>query len=226
MLKAAPDALFGVGEVVIGWTASSSRQTVLTKHYTPISETEYLRLEARSPVRHEYVDGELFAMTGGTLAHNAIAINLTAALKSHLHNTGCRPFMTDVRVKVAKHNAFYYPDVLVTCTKPGSASDMRLTTVDDPKLLVEVLSEFTAAVDRREKLMAYRSISSLMEYVLISQDEVRVEIHRRSSDIGWEQIVYAGVEVVSFASVELTRSMRDIYDDVLLDVLERGPGDL
>ena len=198
---------------------------MLTKHYTPISETEYLRLEAQSPIRHEYVSGEMFAMTGGTLRHNAIAINLTAALRAHLRNTGCRPFMNDVRVRVAKHNAYYYPDVLVNWSKPGSNDDMRSTTIDDPRLIVEVLSDSTGATDKRETLLAYRTLPSLEEYVLISQDEARVEIHRRSEDIGWEKIEYTGIENVHFAAVELTISMRDIYDGVPIESLERGPGE-
>ncbi|MFN0315338.1 MAG: Uma2 family endonuclease [Burkholderiales bacterium] len=198
---------------------------MLTKHYTPISETEYLRLEAQSPVRHEYVSGEMFAMTGGTLRHNAIAINLTAALKSHLRNSGCHPYMNDVRVRVAKTSAYYYPDILVSCSKDGSSDDMRSTTAEDPKLIVEVLSDSTASTDTREKLLAYRTLPSLAEYVLISQDEARVEIHRRSGDIGWEKIEFTGAELVHLASVDLMISMRDIYDGVPIESLERGPGE-
>jgi Uma2 family endonuclease len=198
---------------------------VLTKHYTPISETEYLRLEAQSPVRHEYVSGEIFAMTGGTLRHNVIAGNLYSALRARLRNTPCRTFMTDVRVRVARHSAFYYPDVLVNCSKPGSSDDMRSTTIEDPKLIVEVLSDSTASTDTREKLLAYRTLPSLVEYVLISQDEARVEIHRRSGDIGWEKIEYTGAELVHLASIDLKISMRDIYDGVPIESLERGPGE-
>jgi Uma2 family endonuclease len=187
---------------------------MLTHEYTPIPEDEYLRLEARSPVRHEYVNGEIFAMTGGTLRHNAITLNIASALRLHVRDTPCRAFLNDVRVRIERHNAYYYPDVLVTCG-PGMLSlDGEASTVVDPILIIEVLSVTTEATDRREKLLAYRTLASLCEYALVSQDRARIEIHRRRGDIGWELVEYAGNEPVHFSSVELTLEMRDIYEGV------------
>jgi len=143
---------------------------MLRQEYGPISEEEYLHLEARSPVRHEYVSGEVFAMTGGTLRHNAIAVNLVAALRAHLRNTPCRVFINDVSVRVAKANAYYYPDLLVSCGREAQALDLESGEVEDAALIIEVLSEGTEATDRREKLLAYRTLASLSEYALISQD--------------------------------------------------------
>ena len=97
-------------------------------------------------------------------------------------------------------------------------------TVEDPVLVIEVLSTSTEATDRREKLLAYRTIASLSEYVLISQDEARVEIHRRRGDIGWEKIEYSGPETVELASVGLQIGMREIYEGVPIESLMRGPG--
>jgi Uma2 family endonuclease len=197
---------------------------MLTHEYTPVSEEEYLRLEAQSPIRHEYVKGEMFAMTGGTLRHNTIALNLAAALRSHLRNTPCRAFMNDVQVRVAKTNSYYYPDLLVTCARGEQSMDLNAVTVDDPVLVIEVMSTSTEATDRREKLLAYRTLASLSEYVLISQDEARVEIHRRRGDIGWEKIEYSGAETVELASIGLQISMREIYEGVPIEALIREPG--
>jgi Uma2 family endonuclease len=196
-----------------------------THGYTPLAEEEYLRLEAQSPIKHEYVSGEMFAMTGGTLRHNTIAGNVLVALRGHLRDTPCRVFINDVRLRVAKTNAYYYPDLLVTCARGGQPVDLSAVTVDDPVLVIEVLSPNTEATDRREKLLAYRMLASLSEYVLISQDEARIEIHRRRGDIGWEKIEYSGLERVEFASVDLQIGMRDVYEGVPIEELARGPGE-
>lgn len=197
---------------------------MLTHEYTPVSEEEYLRLEAESPIKHEYVNGEMFAMVGGTLRHNTIALNIAAALRSHLRNTPCRVFINDVRVRVEKAHSYYYPDLLVTCARGAQRIDLDAVTVDDPVLVIEVLSPSTEATDRREKLLAYRTVSSLSEYVLVSQDEARVKIHRRRGGIGWEKIEYSGPETVELAAVGLQIGMREIYEGVPIEALMRGPG--
>jgi Uma2 family endonuclease len=197
---------------------------MLIQEYGPISAEEYLQLEARSPVRNEYVSGEVFAMTGGSLQHNLVAVNLVAALHAHLRNTPCRAFMNDVRVRVAKANAYYYPDLIVSCMRDTQPMDLKSGEVEDAVLIVEVLSQSTEATDRREKLLAYRTLTSLSEYALISQDQARVEIHRRRGDIGWEKIEYSGAETIEFSSVKLTIGMRDIYEGVPIESLMRGPG--
>ena len=197
---------------------------MLTHEYTPVSEDEYLRLEAQSPIKHEYVNGEMFAMTGSTLRHNTIALNIAAALRSHLRNTPCRAFINDVRVRVEKTHSYYYPDLLVSCARGAQTMDLSAVTVEDPVLVIEVLSPTTESTDRREKLLAYRTLSSLSEYALISQDEARVEIHRRRGDIGWERIEYSGPETVELASVGLQIGMGEIYEGVTIEALMRGPG--
>jgi Uma2 family endonuclease len=187
---------------------------MLIREYTPVPEEEYLRLEAQSPVRHEYVSGELFATTGGTLRHNTIALNLAVALRNRLLHGPCRVYINDVRVRVEKAGAYYYPDLLVICAKDSQPMDLTSVTVDDPVLLVEVLSERTEAIDRREKLLAYRQLPTLCEYVLVSQDEPRVEIHRRRGDIGWEKVEHAAGETVELRSVGIEIAMQEIYAGV------------
>jgi Uma2 family endonuclease len=185
---------------------------MLSKEYRPLSEEEYLHLEVQSATRHEYVRGDVFAMTGGTLRHNLITGNVFAALRAHLRDTSCRAFINDVRLRVAKANAHYYPDLLVSCAREGAPDDLASAGVDDAVLVIEVLSESTELVDRREKLQAYRTLTSLSEYALISQDRPHVEIHRRRGDIGWEKIEYSAGETVELASVRLSIGMRDIYE--------------
>jgi Uma2 family endonuclease len=133
---------------------------MLTHEYTPVSEEEYLRLEAQSPVKHEYVNGEMFAMTSGTLRNNAIALNVAAALKSHLRNTPCRVLINDVRVRIEKTHSYYYPDLPVSCAHGAQTMDLSSVTVEDPVLVIEVLLASTEATDRREKLLAYRTLPS------------------------------------------------------------------
>jgi len=182
--------------------------------YEPISEEEYQRFEARSPVRHEYVSGEVFAMTGGSLRHNRIGLNIASRLGSHLRGTPCHVFMNDVRVRVAKAHAFYYPDLVVTCASREKPLDMSATQVEDAVLVVEVLSTSTQATDRREKLIAYRTLPGLVEYLLVSQDFAHIQIHRRREDIGWERIEYSGFETIHLASIALDLDMREVYEGV------------
>ena len=198
---------------------------MLTREYTPVSEEEYLRLEAQSPIRHEYVDGETFAMTGGTLRHNTIALNIAAALHTHLRSSPCRAFINDVRVRVRRLNAYYYPDVLVSCGPHAQGLDAESSTVEDPVLVVEVLSVNTEATDRREKLLAYRALPSLVEYVLVSQDQARIEIYRRRGEISWERLEYSGAEPVHLASVELTLHMKEIYEGVPMEAAAGPPSE-
>ena len=197
---------------------------MLTHEYKPLSEEEYLRLEAHSPIKHEYVNGEMFAMTGATLRHNVIAANVLVALRGHLRGTPCNVFINDVRVRVERTHSYYYPDLLVSCARGAQVIDLNAVTVDDPVLVIEVLSASTEATDRREKLLSYRTLPSLSEYVLISQDDARVEIHRRRGDIGWQKVEYSGPETVELTSIGLKIGMREIYESVPIESLMRGPG--
>jgi len=184
------------------------------REYPPMSESDYLSFEAQSPTRHEYVAGEVFAMTGTTMRHNAIAINLVTALRTHLKGSPCRAYISDVRLRVQRQGAYYYPDIVVHCSEAGQSADLDAVAVTDPVLIVEVLSPSTEAIDRREKLIAYRTLPSLVEYVLVSTDRARVEVHRRDGDDQWVKIEYAGDEPVELASTGLTIAMRAIYEDV------------
>jgi Uma2 family endonuclease len=150
-----------------------------------ISAAEYLAWEAEQTERHMFVFGEVFAMAGGTKAHNEAAGGVYIALRLHLKGTPCRAYIGDVRVSVSVAQAYFYPDVLVTCDNNG-AQDRDATTTTTPKLLVEVLSPSTASFDRGQKFTFYRTLPSLEEYVLIDPDLRTVEVFRKNTNGFWE----------------------------------------
>ncbi len=175
-----------------------------------ISPEEYLAREAEASEKSEYVDGEVYAMTGTTFRHNKICLELAIAIRQHLRGAPCETAMADIKVHAARANAFYYPDLVVRCQNTPLADDSRVIT--DPTLIVEVLSPSTEATDRREKLSAYRRIPSLQEYVLVAQDERSVEIYRRQGDINWTYQAFTDDEAVTLSSVGLTLAMASIYN--------------
>ncbi|WP_126443898.1 Uma2 family endonuclease [Sulfuricystis multivorans] len=185
---------------------------MLSRKLEVISPEEYLRFEAQSPVRHEYVNGQIFAMTGASIRHNVIALNIAASLRSHLKASPCRVMIEGVKLHVARENAYYYPDVMVSCDpklEKLTANDM---VVDQPTVIVEVLSESTAGIDRREKMSAYRKLASLKEYVLVEQDRRHVEVFRRVGDVGWEQIVLDNDDELDLVSLEFRLPLAEIYE--------------
>ncbi|MDP2788403.1 MAG: Uma2 family endonuclease [Pseudomonadota bacterium] len=179
-----------------------------------LSEAEYLAFEEASPTRHEFVAGELFALDGVSQRHNRIAGNLAIALMTVFRDKPCQVFMSDVKLHVAQGSAYYYPDVMATCTEQAiAANESQLAS--EPVLVVEVLSPSTETIDRREKLHAYRRLPSLQEYALISQDMQQVEIYRRQGeggDIGaWLFITYEPGDNVEFASIGLSLPIAELY---------------
>jgi Uma2 family endonuclease len=184
----------------------------LPKEKSTLSIEEYLEGERDGEVRHEYVAGQAYAMAGASARHNRIALNIAGRLNDLLADGECETFMADMKVRVAP-DLFYYPDVVVTCDPPGADPYFRT----EPRLVVEVLSPSTERADRREKLVAYQGCPSLQEYVLVSQEGMLVELHRRTAD-GWHTEVFDGAEDrVTFDSVALTLTLADIYRNVRFD---------
>ncbi|MEZ2231224.1 Uma2 family endonuclease [Microcoleus sp.] len=181
---------------------------------------EYLEWEEQQPIKYEYMNGEVFAMTGGILPHNSIAINITSALKNHLRGKGCKVFMADAKVGVSQNGPFHYPDVMVSC----DPQDQRARKVIyHPCLIVEVLSPGTEAFDRGQKFRNYRQIESLTEYVLIEADRLNVECYRINEKGKWELTAYSldattidATEVeVDFPSVDFRCPISLLYEDVV-----------
>jgi len=175
---------------------------------------EYLDLEEMSPVKHEFCDGHVWAMAGGTPSHAAIAMNIGAALREQLRGRPCRVFSSDLRVRVLPTGLGTYPDVTVVCDELRTdPDDPKGNTVTNPVLLVEVLSPSTEEYDRGEKLAHYKRIDTLREVVLVAHDTKRLELWRRAGDL-WElDVVHTGE--AKLQSVSCTFSVGDVYDDPL-----------
>lgn len=196
----------------------------LAKHQS-LSESEYLAGEQLPEQRHEYVAGEIFAMAGASKRHGTISGNLFATIRGHLRGTPCRSWMADMKVKIAAAAAFYYPDVVVSCAAEDRAPDSPSDYLLAPSLIIEVLSPSTAAIDRREKLLNYRKLPSLQEYVLVDQERQWIEVYRRD-DNGWLHQTATAGECIDLQSVNLTLAAADIYEDaeVPIDWPEPGAG--
>ncbi|MBE9076815.1 Uma2 family endonuclease [Romeria aff. gracilis LEGE 07310] len=177
-----------------------------------LTPDEYLQLEAESPVKHEYIGGEVYAMAGATDAHVTIAGNLFALLRSHVRGTGCRAYIADMKVRIESHNRFYYPDVMVTC----DPRDTETTSYKRfPKLVVEVLSDSTEAFDRGDKFMDYQALDSLEEYVLTNTRHQRVECFRRNEAGLWVLQYYTPeTDAFRLESMDFSDTLAILYEDV------------
>ncbi|KJH72444.1 Uma2 family endonuclease [Aliterella atlantica] len=178
---------------------------------TYISFPDYLKAEESSKVRHEYLNGQIFAMTGGSREHNLITLNIGTRLRTHLRGKSCQVFVSDMKVRIEKDDVTYYPDVVVTCN-PQDREKFFLTK---PCLIVEVLSPSTESIDRREKLMAYRKLEDLQEYVIVSQDNVEVEIYQKDPQGNWSRQILGRNDLINLNSVDLQLAMTEVYEDVI-----------
>jgi Uma2 family endonuclease len=175
----------------------------------PMTFEEYLQFEEQSRIRHEYIAGEIFAMTGVTKRHNRIAGRFYHAFAGHLRGGPCDAYMSDVMVKlqVNRDTHAYYPDVMVVCDRDPN-EDLY---VADPKLIVEVLSTSTAGVDRHEKRIAYREITALEEYVIVAQAAIEVTVFRREES--WDPQVLEGPDsILELRSLGLQLPLAQIYE--------------
>jgi Uma2 family endonuclease len=175
-----------------------------------IAPEAYLAAEDASPRdRHEYLDGEIYLMTGGSLGNNTIALNLGVALRTHLKGTPCRVQLNDVRLHVRAANAYFYPDVFVHCG--GSAASER--NVGDAVLVVEVLSPSTERYDRGGKSTCYRLLETLREYVLVDTDFQQVEVFRRAENGDWVFHAYQHGDTIELNSIGLQVPVAEVYAD-------------
>jgi Uma2 family endonuclease len=181
-----------------------------TKKYTP---EEYLALEEKAEFRSEYNNGEIVAMSGGSLNHARIIGNIDRLFGVKL-SKDCESVTTEIKVRVENYRKFYYPDVLIICDKPAFYQK-RNDTITNPILIVEVLSDSTEAKDRGEKMLAYRTLESLREYVLVSQNKAIIEQYTKNADGNWIHKATIGLKsVVKFDSVEVELNLDEIYQRV------------
>lgn len=186
---------------------------VAEKRYTV---EEYLKMEEDSEIRHEYYDGEIFAMAGTTMNHNDIVDNVRTCLKDFFRPQGCRVFAENVKVEAIKNFYYPYPDVIVTC----SPDDINGTyIVRHPSILVEVLSKSSATYDRDFKLRRYKEIPSLNYYVLVSQYECYIELYTRTSQEGiWTYQSFDSPEtLISFDLLGFTMPVSKVYEGIVFD---------
>jgi len=173
---------------------------------------EFFKFEEHSQIRHEYVDGAVFAMSGASVAHQRIQHRLVMALGNHLIGGPCQVFSSGTQLVIRREASeiCYYPDVMVDCRRDAWGSHF----VRSPTVVLEILSPSTQLTDRREKLQNYRLIDSVEEYVLAAQDEHKLTIYRRAD--GWRPLVCAGAEAAAeFRSIGLVLPLDAVYDDIL-----------
>ena len=175
---------------------------------------EYLAAEAVTEVRHEYLNGEVWAMAGGTPQHSALAAAVILELGTALRGKPCRLFTSDLRVRVLETDLSTYPDVSIVCGQLETAPADK-EAITNPIVLVEVLSDSTEAYDRGAKAAHYRRIPSLREYVLVSQAEPRIEIQRRTEGGRWELLEARAGEAIELASIGARLDVSAVYANPL-----------
>ena len=183
---------------------------------TYLTPEEYLTWERKQPFKNEYHNGQIIAMSGASRAHNRITVDLTIQLGNQLMNSECEVFASEMRVRTSPEISYFYPDVIVVCGEPRFEDD-TFDTLLNPIVLIEVLSPSTAAFDRGEKFEYYKQLASLQEYILISQNSVRVEHYYRQETQWIHNTFQRPEEVLSLASIECEVPLRAIYRRVIPD---------
>ncbi|NJL89577.1 MAG: Uma2 family endonuclease [Coleofasciculaceae cyanobacterium SM2_1_6] len=178
---------------------------------TNIDAKTYLLWEEQQSLRHEYIEGKVLAMAGGTMPHVDIIVNLGAILRNHLRGRGCKVRTSDAKVAITDQGAFFYPDVVVTCDLRDQKA-RQFTRY--PCLIMEVLSPGTEAYDRGTKFAQYRRLATLREYVLIASDLLSVEVFRLNNQGIWEFMPYEAGEEVELSSIDLRLPIALIYEEV------------
>lgn len=181
----------------------------------PMSRSEFLAWEHEQLEKHEFWQGEVFAMTGARQAHVMVALNVATLLKSHLRGKPCRAYISDMQLEVEAADAVYYPDVVVSCDPADLLAERVLRR---PTVVIEVLSDSTAAYDRGVKFAAYRKLSSLKEYVLIDPERRTLEIFRRTEQDDWLLVTRDAARGLVLPSLAFEAGLDAVFED--LDTLE------
>ena len=186
-----------------------------------MTREEYLAFEETAEERHEWYKNEAFAMSGGTRNNSLLASNVLFALRSALRGSDCLVFQSDLRVQVQAEGLYTYPDITVVCGGEQYETEKQ-TTLLNPTLIVEVLSESTERYDRGRKFAFYRAIPSLQAYVLVAQDRASVEVFRKGTDGHWTLFEPDDEGTIELASIGATLRLTDVYENV--DLTEDEPG--
>jgi len=187
---------------------SSQRETLLTPE-------EYLALERKSEIKHEYFGGEIFAMVGASKRHNLITANIIRVLGNQLLDRPCNVYPSDMRVKVSATGKYTYPDVVVACDEERF-DDAEKDTLLNPVVIIEILSESTESYDRGKKFEQYQQIESLTEYLLVTQEPYRIEQYVRRSNSEWRYSEYHDSEdIVKISVIGCELALKDVYIKVV-----------
>lgn len=184
---------------------------------------EYFALELASEEKYEFWNGEVFCMTGASLAHNRIARNIGTKLDTELSARGCQSFPADLRIKVPRYPPYRYPDLSALCGSPEIENIGGLDVLTNPALIIEVLSKSTEAFDRGDKFTYYKSIPSFSEYLLVAQHRPHVSQFVRQENGVWSFMEFNDLaDTVRCASVPCELALREIYRDVTFEQTARG----
>ncbi len=172
---------------------------------------EYFAWEEQQLEKHELIDGEVYAMTGGTVNHSQIAVKFISLLDNHLSGSGCKTLNSDCRVNIVESNNYTYPDLSVTCDDRDKTTTKYITY---PCLIVEVLSDSTEAYDRGGKFRMYRQNPILQDYVLVSSEKIEIDLYHKTESGSWEIINYQAGDTIDLKSINLTFPIERIYEGI------------
>ena len=182
--------------------------------YNFVSAQEYLEAEREALEKHEYYQGEVFAMSGASLEHNIIFSNLFIDIGNKLKGKNCRPFGSDLRIHIPKNTLFTYPDISIICGEPN-LTDNKFDTATNPSVIIELLSPGTRNYDKGEKFSLYRDIDSLQEYILIDTERIHVIKHIRNNDNSWQLTEFKSLEnSFSITTIDLSLALNNIYEGI------------
>jgi Uma2 family endonuclease len=188
---------------------------IALREYSPrFTPEEYFAWEDRQAVKHDYIDGEVYAMSGGTTNHSEIASNFNFLLKAHLRGSNCRVLNSDARVNIQASDNYVYPDVSVTCDERDRNNAQFIS---HPCLIVEVLSPSTEGYDRGKKFEMYRRSNSLQDYVLVSADRVAIDLFRKDDRGVWQFISYTLGDTVELESINFNFSIEQLFEGVIFE---------
>ena len=177
-----------------------------------LTPEQYLQMEDDSSIKHEYINGEIYAIAGATDIHVTIALNTAILLCNYLRGSGCRVYISDMKAKIKSRNCYYYPDIMVTC----EAKDRENATYKKyPLIIIEVLSDSTEAFDRGDKFIDYQYLETLQEYVLINSKKARIECFLRTEDNLWTWKFYSeNNKNFELTSINFVGAMDEVYEEV------------
>lgn len=181
------------------------------RFFTP---EEYFAWEELQLEKHELIDGRVYAMTGGTRNHSDIAGNFLLRIKPHLRGSGCKTYNSDCRVNILNTRNYTYPDLSVTCDPRDNSSPQYITY---PCLIVEVLSDSTEAYDRGKKFDKYRRNPNLIDYVLVSSDEMAIDIYHKNDAGDWLILSYRAGDSVELKSIGLSLAIEQLYEEIVFE---------